>query len=1021
VALIDCWHRIMTIAEGTQFGPHKVLEKIGSGGMGEVYRALDTRLEREVALKLVSESFLGVEPEGSSSPRGATPHSRIHLTHERFLREARSAATLSHPNICAIYDTGEQDGRPYLVMELLHGDTLKQYLAKAGRPLRAEEVIAFSRQAASALAAAHSKGIIHRDIKPANLFVNQMGRDRRQIKILDFGLAKKQGDAATGDSRPFTADATATQEASVLDLTSPGSTIGTVAYMSPEQAKGLPLDARTDLFSLGTVIYEMATNRKPFAGDSTAEVFVALLREDPPPVSTVNPAMPKALDEIVISLLAKEREKRYQSAEDVLQDLESLEIGEAVEERAARGSSSQVAAAVSGMIPAAAAVVESPARPANRKWLVAMGLALLLVVAGGGLAWWELRPHAEPAPGGAVANGAAPAVTTASPKLVKDSIILADFVNKTHDPAFDTTLNQALQIDLEQSPVINIVSQEHLRQSVKYLGKPEDTTITPQIAREIGEREGMKAILTGTIASLGKEYVITLAAQNTATGDEIASEQATASDKEQVLGALSTSAAAMRARLGEALPSIKKLDAPFGQATTPSQEAFRAYALGDEAHEKGQNIPDAEGHYLRALELDPNLAMAYARLGVIYINSGQSAKANQYFTKAFAVSKHVSEGERLYIAGHYYEDVTGNMDKEIETLQEAIRMSPEQIDAYVNIGAAYTDLGQADKALSFAQKAIALQPEDAISSQNLVNNYVTLGRMAEARQEMDRARRLGMDTSTSTGQTDLFAYFLMGEPQQVQRIVTQTAGAPDEFLVTGTLALTQQFSGRYRQAASTFSQAFEQAGRGKASDVQAGILLINAAGRGLAGLCDGNQAALEQAMALDKSKQTQEYALLAAAVCGNGELALPMARDLGARFPEDTLLQGVYLPLTRAFVALAAGQSQQAVEYAATAKPYDTIYPGSYAQGLAYLQLHDAGHAVSAFQSALHSRGGSFSGEAQFPPSYAQAQLGLARSYAMAGDKANAKKAYEAFLLTWKDADPDLPMLVAGKKEYAAL
>ena len=514
----------MTIAEGTQFGPHKVLEKIGSGGMGEVYRAMDTRLEREVALKLVSESFLGVDTEGSPSPKGATPHSRVHLTHERFLREARSAATLSHPNICAIFDAGEQDGRPYLVMELLHGETLKQYLAKAGRPLRPHEVIAFSKQSASALAAAHSKGIIHRDIKPANLFVNEMGRDRRQIKILDFGLAKKQGEAASGDTRPFTADATATGEASALDLTSPGSTIGTVAYMSPEQAKGLPLDARTDLFSLGTVIYEMATARKPFAGESTAEVFVALLREDPPPVSTINPAMPKDLDGIVARLLAKDRENRYQSAEDLLQDLETLETVEAMEERASRGSSSRVAAAVSGTTPAATAVAQPPARPANRKWLLAMGLALLLVVAGG-LAWWKLRPNGKAAPGGTVASGAAPAEATPTPKLAKDSIILADFVNKTHDPVFDTTLNQALQIDLEQSPVINIVSQEHLRQSVKYLGKPDGTPITPEIAREIGEREGMKAILTGTIASLGKEYVITLAAQNTATGDEIASEQ----------------------------------------------------------------------------------------------------------------------------------------------------------------------------------------------------------------------------------------------------------------------------------------------------------------------------------------------------------------------------------------------------------------------------------------------------------------------------------------------------------------
>jgi eukaryotic-like serine/threonine-protein kinase len=1010
----------MTIAEGTQFGPHKVLEKIGSGGMGEVYRAMDTRLEREVALKLVSETFLGVDTEGSPPPKGATPHSRLHLTHERFLREARSAATLSHPNICAIFDTGEQDGRPYLVMELLHGETLKQYVAKAGRPLRPDEVVAFSKQAASALAAAHSKGIIHRDIKPANLFVNEMGRDRRQIKILDFGLAKKQGEATSGDSRPFSADATATGEASV-ELTSPGSTIGTVAYMSPEQAKGLPLDARTDLFSLGTVIYEMATARKPFAGESTAEVFVALLREDPPPVSTINPSTPKDLDRIVARLLAKDRGNRYQNAEDLLQDLEALETVEAMEERATRGASSRVAASVSGTIPAATAVAQPPPRPASRTWLLGMGLALLLVVASG-LAWWELRPNGKPAPGGTVASGAAPAEATPTPKLVKDSIILADFVNKTHDPVFDTTLNQALQIDLEQSPLINIVSQEHLRQSVKYLGKQEDTTITPQIAREIGEREGMKAILTGTIASVGKEYLITLAAQNTANGDEIASEQATASDKEQVLGALGTAAAAMRTKLGEDLAGIKKLDTPFGQATTPSQEAFRAYALGDEAHQRGQNIPEAEGHYLRALELDPNFAMACARLGVIYDNSGQYAKSNQFFARAFALSKHVSDGERFYIAGHYYEAVTGNITKEVETLQESILTFPGQLDSYVNLGAAYSSMGQLEKALPLAQKAMKMQPEDAISSQNLISSYLGLGRMTEARQELERAHRLGMDANPGVAITHLYAYFLMGEPQQVQRIVTQSAGLPDEFLVTEALAFTQQFSGRYRQAAGTFAQAFEEAGRGKATDVQAGVLLANAAGGGLAGLCDGNQAAVERAMTLDKSKQTQEYAMLAAAICGNREQALPVARELGARFPEDTLVQNVYLPLTQAFVALAAGQPQQVVEYAARAKPYDVIYPGSYAQGMAYLQLHDASRAVSAFQAALQSRGGCFvASEEPMPSTYAQAQLGLARAYAMAGDKANAKKAYEAFLLTWKDADPDLPMLVAGKKEYAAL
>ncbi|MEA3005021.1 MAG: eukaryotic-like serine/threonine-protein kinase, partial [Acidobacteriaceae bacterium] len=643
----------MTTAEGTQFGPYRLLEKIGAGGMGEVYRALDTRLEREVALKLVSESYLATEL-GSGSPSPATPHSG-HLSHERFLREARSAATLNHPNVCSIHDTGEQDGRPYLVMELLRGETLKHYLAKAGgKGLPADEVVAFAHQAAAALAAAHLKGIIHRDIKPANLFVVEALRGKRQIKILDFGLAKKQGGPAAADSRTYglppngAGDETAIEPGTAtMGLTSPGSAVGTVAYMSPEQARGTPLDARTDLFSLGTVIYEMATGKPPFGGGSTADVFAALLREDPPAVSKVNPAMPKQLDPIVAKLLAKDPAQRYATAEQLQEDLDEFAVhpGRAL-----------------------------PAGTKGKSWLWPSLVGLLLLLAAG-LAWWKYRPGVPPLPAdtpGTEQSGA----DTGVPKAPKDSLILANFINHTGDPVFDTTLNQALQIDLEQSPVINIVSQEHLAQSVKYLGKPEDTPVTPAIAREIGEREGMKAILTGTIANLGKQYVITLTAQNTATGDEIVSEQAQAPDKEHVLDALGKAAAAIRAKLGEDLSSIKKLDTPFGQATTSSLEAFRAYALGDKAHAKALNIPEAEGHYQRAVELDPNFAMAYARLGVVYVNSGQIAKADKYFEKAYLLSKHVSERERLYVAGHYYQNVTGNMPKVIETLQEAIQTYP---------------------------------------------------------------------------------------------------------------------------------------------------------------------------------------------------------------------------------------------------------------------------------------------------------------------------------------------------------
>jgi serine/threonine protein kinase/tetratricopeptide (TPR) repeat protein len=985
----------MTIAEGTQFGPYRLLEKIGAGGMGEVYRALDTRLEREVALKLVSESYLATEL-GSGSPSPATPHSG-HLSHERFLREARSAATLNHPNVCSIHDTGEQDGRPYLVMELLRGETLKHYLARAaGKGLPVDEVVTFAQQAAAALAAAHLKGIIHRDIKPANLFVIDALRGKRQIKILDFGLAKKQGGPAAADSRTYglppngAGDETAIEPGTAtMGLTSPGSAVGTVAYMSPEQARGTPLDARTDLFSLGSVIYEMATGKPPFGGGSTADVFAALLREDPPAVSKVNPAMPRRLDPIVAKLLAKDPAQRYATAEQLQEDLDALTVNPG---RA---------------LPAGAKV---------KSWLwPSLGLLVLLLIAG--LAWWKYRPGVPPPPpdtAGVEPVGADTGVL----KAPKDLIILANFINHTGDPVFDTTLNQALQIDLEQSPVINIVSQEHLAQSVKYLGKPEDTPVTPAIAREIGEREGMKAILTGTIANLGKQYVITLTAQNTATGDEIVSEQAQAPDKEHVLDALAKAAAAIRAKLGEDLSSIKKLDTPFGQATTSSLEAFRAYALGDAAHVKALNIPEAEGHYQRAVELDPNFAMSYARLGVVYVNSGQIAKANKYFEKAYLLSKHVSERERLYIAGHYYQNVTGNLPKVIETLQEAIQTYPSQLDSYINLNVAYQSLGQFDQGAPFARKAVQMAPDDAIASENLVGDYVALGLMKEAKAEIDRARKLGLGGSTDFAGIDLVTYFLLGEEDEVRKTLAQVAGRPDEFLVIQSLAGTQQFSGRYRQAAATTQQIFELAEHARAPDVQASAILVNAGARGLAGLCEGNEKVVEQGLALDKNKQTQESAVLAAAVCGNGKQSLPLAQELSKKFPEDTLIQDVYLPLAKAFQALAQGRPEEAIVDAKPSRPYDALYPGSYVQGLAYLQLHDAGQALSAFQSATRWKGATLTQAS--PPFYAQAQLGLARAYAMSGDKANAKKAYQDFFAAWKDADADLPMLVAAKKEFAA-
>src|SRR3984885_1698978 len=707
------------IDSGTLFGPYRVIEKIGAGGMGEVYRALDPRLEREVALKIISDSSLVSDSSSSPSPVG-TPRSRAELSHESFLREARAVATLNHPNICAIYDVGEQEGQPYLVMELLHGETLQQYLSHYRLP--PSEVISLGQQAASALGAAHARGIIHRDIKPANLFVVDSSRDRKQLKILDFGVAKKQGADASPDSHYFEPQGN-TASTTGGGLTTPGSTFGTAAYMSPEQAKGEPLDHRTDLFSLGSVLYEMAAGRPPFGDRSTAGVFAALLMKDPPPVSSLNPAMPSGLDSIITKLLAKDRDQRYHTADELQADLEAIST-----------PTSPTGPGPVAVYPAPPIPAPPPAASHPRRALMLIIATVLLVALATGAFWF--RNHSTP--------------KTALPAS-KNSIIVADFINKTGDPVFDSTLNQALRVQLGQSPVLDIISQQHLRQSLQYLGRKQDETITPQIAREIGEREGVKAILTGSIAPLGKAYVVSLDAQNTASGDDIASEQATAPDKEHVLDALNQVATAMRAKLGESLSSIQRLNAPFGQATTPSLEAFRAYALGDEAHQRGNDIPEAEDHYKRALELDPKLAMAWARRGVLRLNTGAIKEATEYFTRAYQLSSNVSEREKLYIAGHYYSVVVGDLNKSIETLQVATQEYPLQVDNFINLGVNYLLYGDLEKSVAANRKALAVQPDEAYALENGISGATQLDNPAEARKYIAEAHRIGLNGTSLLG------------------------------------------------------------------------------------------------------------------------------------------------------------------------------------------------------------------------------------------------------------------------------
>ena len=990
------------IAAGAIFGPYRVIEKIGAGGMGDVYRALDTRLEREVALKLISGTFLAAD-QGSPNPYPGTPHSRVHLSHERFLREARAAATLNHPNICAIHDVGEQDGQPYLVMELLRGETLKQYLSN--HKMAPAEVLSLSQQAAGALAAAHARGIVHRDIKPANLFVVDSGRERKQLKILDFGLAKKQNFEASPDSRYFAATSDGFTDTGMLDLTTPGSTVGTAAYMSPEQAKGEPLDARTDLFSLGSVLFEMAAGQPAFAGRSTAEVFAALLMKEPPPVSSLNPAMPRALDGVVAKLLVKNRSHRYETAEDLLTDLEGLtqSATTAGDTASSPASHSTNSASIAALPPA------EPDRRRPRSRMIVF--AVLLLVACAGLVF-QLRNHVGR--NASVVTSATP--PAGNPASLKDNIILADFINKTGDAVFDASLDQALRVQLGQSPVLDIISQQHLRQSMQYLGRKQDETVTPQIAREIGEREGVKAILTGSIAPLGKAYILTLTAQNTASGDDIANEQATASDKEHVLEALNQVATGMRAKLGESLSSIQRLNAPFGQATTPSLEAFRAYALGDEAHQKGNDIPEAQDHYKRALELDPKLAMAWARLGVLKLNSGAVSDAETYFTRAWQLTNGVSEREKLYIDSHYYAGVVGDLNKGIETLQVATQEYPKQIDNFVNLGVLYLRSGEVQKADTATQRALAIQPDDAISLVNGINSAVLLNQPAVALSYMQQAQRLGLN-GTSLLLSDLGYYSVLGDWDGAQKVLTAAAGRPDQFAVTNAWASVLPERGQFTVARTTFLHAADQAKTVKALDAEASAMLSAAGAGWMVGRCVDPAQAVKDALKLDKGKVTETTAALTLALCDEEKQATPMIDLIEKRYPQDTLVQELLVPSARGWLMLKSGDAQQALTLLERVGGHDAASFAPYMRGLAYLQLKDPHNAIAAFQAGTRFKGVAY----YFGSPYALSYLGLGRAYVMAGDRANAREAYKVFLAEWKDADADLPILLEAKKEYSQL
>jgi serine/threonine protein kinase/tetratricopeptide (TPR) repeat protein len=931
---------------GTVVTHYRILEKLGGGGMGVVYQAEDMRLGRNVALKFLPEDL---HPDPAAL--------------ERFLREARAASALNHPHICTIYDIGDHEGRPFLVMELLEGQTLRQRLA--GKRPSMEEIVDWGSQIADALAAAHGKGIVHRDIKPANLFLMSAG----QIKVLDFGLAKLSGEHTASSAESSESPTIALDRE---HLTSPGTTIGTVAYMSPEQARGQEVDARTDLFSFGVVLYEMATGKLPFDGPTKAVVFEGLLARAPVPPRQISPAIPEDLERIVLKALEKDRETRYQSASDMRADLKRL----------ARDSDS-------GRSAVATAATASARRSSS--WKMQGVVAVIALLAGGAFWWWRERQ---------------PRTLTG-----KDTVVLADFVNTTGDAMFDATLKQALAVQLEQSPYLNILSEQRLRSALRFMGRTPEERISNTLAREVCEREGFKAMLSGSIATLGSRYVVSLNAVNCSTGDDLAREQVEAEDREHVLKALGKAVSDLRAKLGESLASIQKMDKPIEDATTSSLEAFKAFALGEAQKERGDDAA-AIPLYEHAVELDPNFALAYGRLGVVYSNVRESERARQNFQKAFSLLNRVSERERLYITSNYYANGTRELDKAIRTLELYRQTYPKDTTPANNLAVQYEQIGQFERALEGYREVLRLDPKLAVGYTNMAFAYISLDRFEEAKAVCERAIAQGLDAGLLHGALFNVAMNQNDAAGMARQVEWARGKLAEVFMLRGQSIAAEQ-AGQWRKAEEYVARALEIARQRKMNGPAGSFLATLALDRAAVGFCQQVQDRAREAVVLDRD--AAGAAAPALALCGETAQAEALAAGLEKDFPTNTIDNAVQIPAIRSVIALQRNQPARALELLQSAARYERSHGEVvYLRGLAHLQLKDGAAAMVDFQNLLDHKGAYMGWSAL-------ARVGLARAAAMAGDRAKSKQAYQDVLALWKDADPDVPLIQEVKKEYARL
>jgi eukaryotic-like serine/threonine-protein kinase len=933
---------------------YRILEKLGGGGMGVVYKARDTRLGRLVALKFLPEDF------------AADPTAIV-----RFQREARAASSLNHRNICTIYDIGEEAGRAFIAMEYLDGQTLK-HLIESG-PLPTGRLLPLAIQITEALEAAHAQGIIHRDVKPANIFVTERG----QVKVLDFGLAKvspQRQIVATGPTGPRFSDGGSREQ-----LTSPGMALGTVAYMSPEQARGEELDIRTDLFSLGAVFYEMATGHRAFDGNTAAIVFDAILNRDPLSISNLDPNLPEGLAYIMAKALEKDRKDRYQSATEILDDLKAI----------AAGRRARVARALSS----------------RKLWLAAIATLAIVAMVAAAFSIHQRRLHQL---------------------SEQDTLVLADFSNSTGDPVFDDTLKQAISVQLAQSPFLNILSDAKTRATLRLMAKPPGTKLTPDLARDVCQRAAAKAYISGSIARLGSEYVIGVDAINCETGDALAQEQVTAANKEQVLKALGGATTKLRSRLGESLASIQKFDTPLGEDTTSSLEAVKFLSLGRKAQqEKGGDA--AVPYFKHAIALDPNFAAAYAALGTTYFNLREPALANENLKKAFELRDRVSDRERYWFSAYYYHLVIGDLDKAVETYQLWAEDYPHDNVPRGNLGQIYGFLGQYDSGVTELLEDLRLNPDTVAGYNNLMSHYTALNRLEEAKTAYQRAKARNLDNPFLHWNLYGIA-FLQKDAAEMQRQATWAAGKPQgENLLLSAQSDTEAYAGHLDRARELTRQAMQSAAQNDQQET-VGQWQMNAALREAEfGNTTRARQQIEEVLAKSPNRDMQILGALALARIGDSARAEQMADDLAKQFPQDTVVNRYWLPTIRAANEINRKNPAKAIDVLAISVPYELgnpspqaeigayLYP-AYIRGQSYLLLRDGEKAEGEFQKFLTHPGITVN-----CPLGALAHLQLGRAYTLMHDPAKARAAYDDFFGLWKDADAGVPALKQAKAEYAEL